>query len=268
MDRKDAAIAKEFESHEVQEVISRTWTFSRPDSWIMGCKITWTPGLLHLGGDIGELTVTHHHALRDLWSGIAWIAGADFEYLMEKTDAERQFDRDATVAQIVAMANEEALPCAQQTKTFRLDTAFEDAFAAAIAANHDDNAAEEIAQRGFGPYLKPARKRILERIHHARNPFRDPASLDDAAYYRWERLADATNKPPEDAYSILGRKWIKRSIMHACDTPHGAAELAHEAGFEDYYGCYSWPTRRRIQVQALKLWAQQMLASPEASRAA
>ncbi|MBK1666652.1 hypothetical protein CKO28_01160 [Rhodovibrio sodomensis] len=158
--------------------------------------------------------------------------------------------------------------CSWRLQTFRLDAACEDAFDAAIAANHDDTAAEEIAQRGFGPYLKPARTRILQRIHHARNPFRDPASLDDAAYYRWERLADATGNAPEDAYSIVGRKRIKRSIMRACDTPHGAAELAIDAGFDDYYGCYSWPTRRRIQIQALKLWARKMLAHPESSQAA
>lgn len=69
--------------------------------------LTWTPGQLVLTGDIGELTLTHYHALANFESGIHWALSSDFDYLLGKSDKRRQYDADDTLRQLKRSCYEE-----------------------------------------------------------------------------------------------------------------------------------------------------------------
>lgn len=102
---------KAFADHRMTPAEVRSFTFRKPNagsSYWFG--LTWRSGHLTLVGDLGEMTLTHYSALADFEGGIRWAARADYQYLMEKSDKrEKELDKDGTVADIVRMANENAI---------------------------------------------------------------------------------------------------------------------------------------------------------------
>jgi hypothetical protein len=70
--------------------------------------LTWTPGHMTIVGDLGELVVVHYHAMPTLEAACAWMQSSDFHYLLSKTKEERQFQRDATIADLWHTISEEA----------------------------------------------------------------------------------------------------------------------------------------------------------------
>jgi hypothetical protein len=59
--------------------------------------LTWTPGTLHLSGDVGELTLTHYHAMANFDEAISWALSSDFDYLLGKSDKRPVYNRDETL---------------------------------------------------------------------------------------------------------------------------------------------------------------------------
>ena len=103
--RESMALAQEYlEKSQVYEkqIPSRTWHVSgRPSTNEYWHRITWTPGMLALSGDIGSMVVEHYSF--DSWqSAIGWVRGASFDYFMEKTRIGRsEIDVEATVEGLI-----------------------------------------------------------------------------------------------------------------------------------------------------------------------
>lgn len=69
--------------------------------------LTWTPGHMTLAGDIGEMVLTHYHAMPTLEEAVRWIDTPDFDYLLEKSDKRRVYNRDETLKAFKAFVYEE-----------------------------------------------------------------------------------------------------------------------------------------------------------------
>ena len=69
--------------------------------------LTWTPGHLTLAGDVGEMVITHYHAMPTLEEATHWALSSDFDYLLSKSDKKKVYNRDETLKQFKAYVYEE-----------------------------------------------------------------------------------------------------------------------------------------------------------------
>ena len=116
-----ARIDKVLSPHVCKARNARAFDFRTPGAGsAYAFSLTWTPGSLSLAGDCGELTICHYNALWSLEEGLRWAAGADLHYLLEKSRLKKRFDRDATVRDLVRMANIDAIDA---RKAFRASIA-------------------------------------------------------------------------------------------------------------------------------------------------
>jgi len=96
--------------HEISpgEVPSKTWMVSRSERHVpYWFYVTWTPGHLFLSGDLSNMSLTHYHAMPTAEEAIGWVADGNIEYLLEKSDAEKIFDHEATKENIIRMAEDD-----------------------------------------------------------------------------------------------------------------------------------------------------------------
>lgn len=100
--------AKEFADHQItREPRARCWKVQKSGTWIYGFFITFSPGVLTLSGDVGELVITHYHAMPTLEAALQWLDGIEFSYLMGKSSAKQEYSPTASAKCAVAMANED-----------------------------------------------------------------------------------------------------------------------------------------------------------------
>jgi hypothetical protein len=94
-----------FANHKVSEAPSIAWLVKNPERHSYWFKISWTPGVLTLSGDLGELVLTHYQAMPTSSEAIAWVNGGNEEYLLGKSTAEKKFSQEATKEALADMAN-------------------------------------------------------------------------------------------------------------------------------------------------------------------
>lgn len=58
--------------------------------------LTWTPGQMVITGDCGDLTLTHYNAMGDFEEAISWALHSDFDYLLGKSNAQREYVQEET----------------------------------------------------------------------------------------------------------------------------------------------------------------------------
>ncbi len=85
---------------------SKSWLMQNPETQGYWFRVTWCPGSLLLSGDVGEILLTHYHAMPTWEEAVEWVNNACHGYLMQKSNKEREFDEEETVKQIILMANE------------------------------------------------------------------------------------------------------------------------------------------------------------------
>src|SRR5882757_9710015 len=71
--------SRSFDFHTLTEDGKRSFHYAH--------SLTWTPGVLSLAGDCGEMQLVHGHALRSLEGGLHWAGYSSSDYLLEKSDA-------------------------------------------------------------------------------------------------------------------------------------------------------------------------------------
>ena len=102
-----AHVAEAFEHHTIlNPPDSKAWFIGKSTTWTYAFRVVWLPGNLHLSGDLGELAVTHYHAMPTWDAAVDWVSGADFHYLMEKSDAKDEFNQRRTAMEMVRMAED------------------------------------------------------------------------------------------------------------------------------------------------------------------
>jgi len=71
-------------------------------------RVTWTPGAVVLTGQLGEIV---YRGPSDFWHGpwdaARFIAKCDFDYLTSKSAVKQEYDREATVRDLIRSADEE-----------------------------------------------------------------------------------------------------------------------------------------------------------------
>lgn len=89
---------EEFSRHELKPIPSVAFYVGRPGTSLESFVVTWTPGHLHVGGDLGNLTLTHFHAMKTLEDAVKWVADADYGYLIGKSGLQRsEFNAEGTL---------------------------------------------------------------------------------------------------------------------------------------------------------------------------
>lgn len=102
----DRMITEAYQNHQlVIPMPSKNWTIrgERPGEYWF--NVTWTKGHLALSGDVGELTLTHYHALPTWVRAVDWVHESDVHYLLGKSNAKREYNHEASVERLVRMAD-------------------------------------------------------------------------------------------------------------------------------------------------------------------
>ncbi len=86
---------------------SKSWLMKNPESQGYWFRVTWCPGSLSVSGDVGEIVLTHYHAMPTWQDAVKWVKDACHGYLMQKSNKERKFNEEETIKQIIHMANEQ-----------------------------------------------------------------------------------------------------------------------------------------------------------------
>lgn len=248
--------------------------------WNLAYAVTWTAGTLVLSGDIGERTITHYHAMKTAIGAARWMLGAEFDYIMGKSDAQQKPDVDATLASILEWANEPALEdlrnLRDEKRRYRDDRAEAVVeHAAALIAATQAGSEETLDLDDFLPdeggytlklEVKAASrdflscKRIGGFYYDAPDGFRN-----------WLRLWDAVGGCDlEGILTGAGRREIREELegrLSGADA-NEIARLCCEIGIDDYYGSSDYPPRLMFQFVALQRWAAHVIAEHEAATAA
>lgn len=94
-----------FAKHAMRRERGCTWRCAKPGTNNCSFRVTWAPGMIAISGDLGSLIV-EHYSFGDPWSAAAWINGAGWDYFMEKTGVEKEFDPEGTAKHIIERAYE------------------------------------------------------------------------------------------------------------------------------------------------------------------
>ena len=104
-------IDKELGKHTFFKANSKSWHLRHESGTShFAYSVTWAyPGSLSLAGDIGELTITHYNAMPTWWNAVHWFSGnRDHDYHLGKSNATKEYDADATIAEIIHQLEEDA----------------------------------------------------------------------------------------------------------------------------------------------------------------
>lgn len=99
-------IREAFADHRIKKGPGLSWRMAKPGTGTYAFRVTWAPGMLAVSGDLGEITYTVYPTFGGLWEAIEMVNGADWDYLTGKSNKKLEYDRDATVRDILRHADE------------------------------------------------------------------------------------------------------------------------------------------------------------------
>lgn len=191
-------------------------------------SITWAkPGVLTLSGDLGELTLTHVHAMPTLDEALKWLSGSDYDYHLGKSGVAREFDPHQTMDMWLRLLNEYAVPSFKhwrdEMRSYR-----------ASLMDDPDPTGEH----------KPKQSDWWER--------------DKEEWSGWRKLATHFHYSETDVLTQEGRWHIKDELRSVLESGiHGYSDLAWTL-FDDPPACTEWPRQRIMQMAAIYRWADLM----------
>ena len=98
--------AKSFADHRLTKGPGHSWRMGRPKTGIYSFRVTWSPGVLVVSGDVGSAVYQLWPSFGTLWGAIDLVDQAGFDYLAGKSGVREEFDRDATVSSLIKYAYE------------------------------------------------------------------------------------------------------------------------------------------------------------------
>ncbi|MBP2232479.1 hypothetical protein J2847_005808 [Azospirillum agricola] len=238
--------------------------------------VTWNhPGILTVGGDIGEITLTHYNAMNTWENAAAWVNGSSYDYLLGKSNHRREYDPDDTftfiMEDLVREAKESLLEFRKDLKRWSIDMQDENAPRSPEAWDPDE----------FGPYWidqpEPLRctfttsfpYETLDQAEeaHLHYPGRDRVKAEaPEGWQEWLRLYDAVGdswQKPDEIFTPTGRRALKRNLRDHLGGADSAANLCQKLGHDDYYGSYSWSHQSINMIAALHRWAALVVETDE-----
>jgi hypothetical protein len=269
-------------SHQTSDRRSRCFDFRDPKKGShYAFALTWQPGSLTLAGDLGEMAVTHYHALRDLEAGLRWAADSDYDYLLGKTERRRSFDREATLRDIVQMANEGALDSFRgirdELNRWRRDRPDPYTWLTPEAmAKRDDQASDFdwLEDIEWWRSSRPPVESCLEFEERKYVPSRSRLGCPGGfrapdGWSLWHHLHEEFGHGRrEDIFKAKYRAELKDALEQQLDEGghERAAELCCRLRLDDYYGSESWTYSDLAQITAIQWGAAQALKWLEAER--
>lgn len=266
--------------HRLSHFPSRSWLMRDPaKGGTYAFSVTWKPGALFLAGDIGEMTIQHNE-LRDLWRGILWMYGSDFDYIMGKSNQKEVYDVDATFDAFMQACNEDAVHAMKERRDrhreYRRDLAearkeFEMELAAWEAR---ELLRQTRCHEGEPEDPKPVLDDFMDRFVAEPEIYdRNPLTIDSGVFRKrqvpegwhwWDRLRDeldVVGVDENDIFTAAGRREIKDELRSLLEGTKGeeAYRLASSMGLDDFGPQHEYTWHHRFQFEALQLWARTML---------
>ena len=273
--RDDLARAEKcFSGHQTSDRRARCFDFRDPKKGSRyAFSLSWTPGTLTLAGDLGELVVTHYHALWEVEAGLSWAASGDHDYLLGKTSRRPSFDCDETAREIIRMANEGAREAVagmrEELNTWRKERLVRGDFRE--GADGGQEHAEEIdywtsARPDVQSYREFRKTKVFGR--YAWEDMRERLVAPDG-WELWLKLHEEFGDfEPKNIFQAAYRERLKDNLKaHLWDGgPGHAAELCGKLGLDDYYGEYRWTYHDLAQIAAVRWGAKRALGWLEGER--
>jgi hypothetical protein len=279
---RDIARARSYiANHQTSDRRSRCFDFRDPKKGShYAFALTWQPGSLTLAGDLGELVVSHYHALRDLEAGLRWAASSNYDYLLGKTERRPSFDREETLRDIVQMANEGALDSFRgirdELNRWRRDRPDPYAWLTPEAMARRDDQASDFDWLEDIEWWRSSRPET-----DAYLAFRD---RDERSFRTWERVRKTVAPDGWEVWFRLHEEFgrgvrgdifragYRADLKFALDEyldeggADHAAELCVRLGLSDYYGSKRWTYHDLAQITAIQWGAAQALKWLEGER--
>lgn len=199
--------------------------------------VTWSyPGVLTVSGDIGNITLTHYHAM-DTWVAAAdWIScNSDHHYLLSKSDHKQVYDPEQTLETILQWANEEIPDRSDEDEDDELCCIFEKTSPYGAEIKSQDKANSD-----WYPGIDRLRVTAPD------------------GWKLWLKILKAVSEhhKPNDIFTETGRQELTDLLREALETDHdSAADLTRRLDLDDYYGSYSWSNNSLKLIAALYHWA-------------
>jgi hypothetical protein len=233
-----------FVNHQLRNRPSMSWhlnavyadgTYCSNDAY----SITWSPGHLLLAGDLDDFVVTHYSAMSTLEKTSQWLTGIGFDYLMSKSSAKEVYDAKATLKTILRMANENAI---ESRIRERIDL---QRYRSQITWQPSWNAEDyPIPERPPSPTVK------------TRN--RSGRVIVPDGWEIWYKLFEIIfcYGDADSIFTKQGRDQIAYEVMAEIETASKAAEFCSKIGLDDFYGCYTYPSKCHVWYNAIQKWVE------------
>lgn len=239
--RIEKDISKEIMDHHINERKSRSFDFRTPSAGSMWAfSLTWTPGSMILAGDLGEMQITHYHALMGTaLESFRWITECHPDYLLGKAGVQKVYDREATLESFESECRDDFTKAVKHYREHCRDVRPED-----------------IKRKHQWAWLTP-------------NFFED---YWDDAFRNFDVYREAfTFEPREAIKTSAGRARIRADIREFIqeNDHHEVCRVLSEAGVEEYYsyGVKKWDHSAISQITAIQFGARmavRILAKEEA----
>lgn len=225
----EKGISKEIMDHHVKERQSRSFDFRTPSAGSMWAfALTWTPGSMILTGDLGEMQITHYHALMGTaLESFRWITECHPDYLLGKAGVQKVFDREATLESFEAECREDFTKAVKHYREHCHDVRPED-----IKRKHQwawltPNFFEEYwddAFRNLDDYRKAFTFESREAIKTSAGRARIRADIREFVLeHDHHELCQALSEAGvEEYYSYGVKKWDHSAISQITAIQHGA----------------------------------------------
>lgn len=230
-------------------------------SSIYAFTLTWTPGHMTIVGDLGELTVVHYHAMRTLEEACNWLQSPDLNYLLSKTNVQKEYDPDETLEYLREWLNEEVIEACLGHIVYRGGKP--------VRKNNCDLAALREWRRKRPSEGALDEFSTVEEWLGAKPE--DVFSQEECNVWdRWRTLKDNVYSYG-NGYEFTrasGRRALLKETRSAIERQDKAIDLFHELGLEDYYGCHEYRSRSYFQIAAIQHGCRMILQQLEKEKRA
>ncbi|WP_376957687.1 hypothetical protein ABNQ39_11200 [Azospirillum sp. A26] len=266
--------------HELAPADTKSWLVSHEGKkggnyWF---TVTWSyPGILNVGGDIGEITLTHYNAMNTWVNAASWVHRGDYDYLLGKSSLRPEFDPDATydalVEDLVREAKSSLIDRRDALREWREDMRAENEPRTPEAWEDPDECGPFWIDRPeplrcvFSPEYGWMSALDQDREAKTHWPGRDTVKVEaPEGWEGWLRLYNAVGEcwnKPDEIFTAKGRRSLLDTLRGRLDDRDGAVDLCVNLGGGDFYGSYGWSHHAINMIAALHRWAALVVAGDE-----
>jgi hypothetical protein len=215
--------------------------------------LTWTPGQLVLTGDIGELTLTHYHAMPTFEKMLDWAKGSDFDYLLGKSDKRRKFDADKTAKQIWGDVIEPLWDhWLGNARAYQNPYRWERRLSGGINGELRGWRKCTVGEEPECDYEDEAQKQGDRPGHETGLEFERGHKGDFCLFIRLFEHINGYGPELEDLLIAARRNRLRDELPSHCENQHAAVTICQALHMDDYYGSEEWGEHELFQIAAIQ----------------